>query len=819
MRKQVKKKIQDLLETMEELHGLLPNSEENTQKEYLLFAKQGMEMILNTVNKEKGEQKEIQDLGEKYQIELEEYSGTKEADSSCESLNSLVKQLKNAVNAIETSYHVAFFPYNASMWDALETVYFQALVDPSCEVAVVPIPYYKWNESGEKVYCYEGDKLPLYVEVTPYHQYDLATVQPDIAYIHNPFDQYNSATQVDEAYFSMNLKKYVENLVYVPYYIADETVLIEHLSGASAHDQADYFIVQSEVLKEKWEKKGVKAELLALGSPKLDRIFLASQVEAQVPPEWKEKAKGKKVVMLNTTLHSVLTWEDLVFQKLYALFRHLQELDVVILWRPHPLLKATMESMRPELLSFWDRIQDYFLKNDLGIYDESSDITPVVAFCDAYMGCSSSSVVNLFRSVKKPCYFLDYEKELAVNTPRQLEFWNFPNISVKNGRCALLGHQNFTLWDFDTKDGEKHYQGLDWRQKKPLPFPRYFIAKEASLYLPANDEKVSRFSSEDFSEEILFETEKGSKYYCHFALGDLIFYLPSPGEAIGVYDMREKKARSYPLPEKGLYSWRSTCVKENMIYLCSSDVAGIYSFSLDTYEFERILREDKLFLYGYLDGNQLISVEKASFDVYCFDLSTKKLTSFQSKSLQKSLKEKGDSPVIKTAKRLYMLKDGLLHMNFFLGKLLKVNAQGQEEWIELPFLKDNKFNGKNQRVLSGTFRIDQDTLLLQRYWDRKAFKYSVSTGEYEEISMEIPEHLVKKVQDDILKTCAFSADHQYFIHENEFTRPLDFLHWIASEQLHLEESEKTRAEFAAHLGGKSGEMIHKEIMERVKKLS
>lgn len=55
---------------------------------------------------------------------------------------------------VEARVKVAFFPYKASMWDSLESIYLAAAKDPACDVSVVPIPYYTLSENGaESHYC------------------------------------------------------------------------------------------------------------------------------------------------------------------------------------------------------------------------------------------------------------------------------------------------------------------------------------------------------------------------------------------------------------------------------------------------------------------------------------------------------------------------------------------------------------------------------------------------------------------------------------------------------------------------------------------
>ena len=56
-----------------------------------------------------------------------------------------------------TKKEIVFFPYKASMWDSLESIWMAAKADPDCITKVIPIPYYTTDTEGNlTVYNYEG---------------------------------------------------------------------------------------------------------------------------------------------------------------------------------------------------------------------------------------------------------------------------------------------------------------------------------------------------------------------------------------------------------------------------------------------------------------------------------------------------------------------------------------------------------------------------------------------------------------------------------------------------------------------------------------
>ena len=81
---------------------------------------------------------------------------------------------------------------------------------------------------------------------------------------------------------------------------------------------------------------------------------------------------------------------------------------VMLLWRPHPLIPATLDSMRPELSARYAEIVRKYKKADWEIFDDTTDLNRSIAICDAYYG-DDSSVIQLFQGVKKPVMVEDVE--------------------------------------------------------------------------------------------------------------------------------------------------------------------------------------------------------------------------------------------------------------------------------------------------------------------------------------------------------------------------------------------------------------------------
>ncbi len=360
----------------------------------------------------------------------EEFSGAQtDAGKIYQSMKRKLVKAENSIrNDIPIRKEAVFLPYKASMWDSLESVWRAADADPDCDAYVIPIPYYDRNPDGSfaKMH-YEGGLYPKDVPVIDYQDYDLEEHHPDFIFIHNPYDNSNLVTSVEPFFYASNLKKYTDRLVYIPYFVLGEidprnksaVDNIAHFIIVPGVWYADTVIVQSENMRQAyidvlteyagektrpdWEKR-----ILGLGSPKLDKAVNAKVSEEEIPEDWKPllyrpDGTKKKVVFYNTSLTALLNESDRYLGKMqdvFQTFRSFQN-EVTLLWRPHPLIQATISSMRPKLWEGYQKLMRQYRKEGWGIYDDSAELDRAIALSDAYYG-DTSSVVQLCRAKGMP---------------------------------------------------------------------------------------------------------------------------------------------------------------------------------------------------------------------------------------------------------------------------------------------------------------------------------------------------------------------------------------------------------------------------------
>ena len=346
-----------------------------------------------------------------------------------EKLNNAILNVIESVNKdIQVKKEAVFLPYKASMWDSLETVWQRYDADPEWNAVVIPIPYYDRNPDGSfGTKHYEGNEFPKDVPVTMYNRYDFAGNHPEEIYIINPYDANNYVTSVEPFFYSDNLKKYTDCLVYIPYFVINEPDIskaesikeMEHFALVPGVCNADKIILQSEnmrlayikILTKKFGEKTRKIwerRIFGTGSPKIEKIMSASISDYELPQEWKNKiykenGEKKKVVLYNTSIGAFLVNPELMLEKMGRVFETFYENaeSITLLWRPHPLLESTIASMLPNLLEEYRKMVEKYKTDNIGIYDDSPDMDRALVLSDAYYGDQSSLVV-LYQKTNKP---------------------------------------------------------------------------------------------------------------------------------------------------------------------------------------------------------------------------------------------------------------------------------------------------------------------------------------------------------------------------------------------------------------------------------
>lgn len=410
-----KKQIVELLITIK---SAFEYALENMNKsiEYIGLSYEGLQSIFNFFKLK--EDNNFMDKIGKIIVEIEKFDSLSE-EEKISFLKEGIKEVESLVEEVEKYRKIKalFLPYKASMWTSLESVWKAANEDKDCEAVVMPIPYHEIDsEENMSKLCYEGEEYPDYVPITKFWKYDISKEKPDMIFIHNPYDDANTLTRVPEEYYSRNLRKYTDELIYIPYYtiycyskLPNEPIFNINVP---ANYYADKIIVENDEVKKQFEKEEInRGKVVALGSPKFDAIYNARENSEKNKWKYAEVAKGKKVFLLITTLSVYVTETASIFRLMEELFNKIiKRNDSILIWRPHPLEQKWIENSIPELSGLYNEIREYFDKYPNTFLDLSAEYTSTLLNADGIFS-TGSSLVNEIEAMGKPLYLISKSPE------------------------------------------------------------------------------------------------------------------------------------------------------------------------------------------------------------------------------------------------------------------------------------------------------------------------------------------------------------------------------------------------------------------------
>lgn len=353
------------------------------------------------------------------------------------------------------TYRVLFLPYKYSMWDSLESIFEAAKKDENCEAYVMPIPYYDKDQEGNFTEMHdESESYPDDVGIIPWQDNQVDEIDPDVIFIHNPYDGNNLVTSIHPKYYTNKLVCKDRVVIYVPYYVSytdDEGVSV--FMGSAGY-YTDYVIVQSEWYKEKFELEMIKHNILndgnkfiVLGNPKYDKIRSMNKYEYPLKDDWKEKlfdVSGDKkfTVLLDATIEVLTKGKEKTLKKVEKVIDFFEkQKDFALIWRPHPLIKSMLRNMFPELVPEYKKLVDRCKNLDNCIFDDTNDMHTAIVWSDAFMG-KYGSMIELYRVTKKPTIMLEIGEKANFESDG---IYDEEGLKTKVSGCQVIREKDYGL--------------------------------------------------------------------------------------------------------------------------------------------------------------------------------------------------------------------------------------------------------------------------------------------------------------------------------------------------------------------------------------
>lgn len=299
------------------------------------------------------------------------------------------------------NFRIAFCPYKAGMWDAMESIFDACLYKPNINPVICPISFTEVDYLG-KVGLFKTETSHLKKIISRHDCFidseQLDAFNPDYIVLHYPYDQNNSVTRIKEDFWSTNLKIKGYKIIYSPYYIP--------FGGISSDDLVHQPVLKNSWLiaedsKEEaqnvidcWKNHGIDLtdRIVITGSPKRDLLWDAEETGITNTT----LIAGSLIPLLNRFPQHIKKLQQTITDEL--------ALNKKVILRLHPLASTGIRSKTPQYYQSWllflGWCQELTESHDF-MFDRNLRIQDTMNECD-YMFAETGSAVELWKGTSKP---------------------------------------------------------------------------------------------------------------------------------------------------------------------------------------------------------------------------------------------------------------------------------------------------------------------------------------------------------------------------------------------------------------------------------
>ena len=167
----------------------------------------------------------------------------------------------------ELKKQIVFLPHRLKHFESLRPFISALGESGNFDCKIIPIPYYdRLGDGSLSEMHYEGEDFSKEYDIIDYRSFNFAEELPDAIVINSPYDEFNQVFTVDPFFYSKEMRKYTNKLIYIPYFVTDEINPADENDGKAFYNMnyyvtvpgvfyADLTIVQSEQMKKAYLEK------------------------------------------------------------------------------------------------------------------------------------------------------------------------------------------------------------------------------------------------------------------------------------------------------------------------------------------------------------------------------------------------------------------------------------------------------------------------------------------------------------------------------------------------------------------------------------
>lgn len=336
--------------------------------------------------------------------------------------------VKREIPAKEGERTALILLYDPKLWPGMVRMYENLTSDENVNVIVTAIPYYQRERNralGELSFA--GNVFESIPEYVPFDKINIEVMHPDEIYFQFPYDDCDSGISVHPMFYTDNLRKWTDKLVYVVPYLTDEfsyeekrcMQTLQYMAINPGVMKADEVYVQSENIRERYLEALTEAcsskykayfahKIKVLEGLKDDLKPFEGLDEEEVPEGWwakilDEDSNIKKCVAYFISASRLIEYKDEAFehiQKKLSVFEDKED-KLTIFMCTQEGLKEALDNVDDTFFERFKEFMNSMSQKKNVIWEENADFDVVFRTCDAFYG-DEGNLLYRFASANKP---------------------------------------------------------------------------------------------------------------------------------------------------------------------------------------------------------------------------------------------------------------------------------------------------------------------------------------------------------------------------------------------------------------------------------
>jgi len=444
---------------------------------------------------------------------------------------------------------VLFVVYRPEWWGCFDSLCVQECEKEHVTCHVMLIPRYERDkntgirdENKRHFDLKAMPELPSNAVLLDYEKFS-SEQRFDRIYIHNPYDNTYVVDSVDEAYYSVNLKKQTDKLIYVPHLLYMGG-LPENMLYCPVYEHVDAIYLSDERVRYSLDVRyDEKVELVPCGILEyLDKLNAKKDAECL----GEEDGSRRKRLLYCVSFEDLFYGTEKQIQKMWDVFRYMPTRDdIEFVFRPDENIRARYRELPGNIVVKYEELLSYYKGKNIGILDESLNPYQAAVEADGIM-TAGHPMSALFSVQGKYVLYVDRESR---------------PIPTEEDRCIP------SIWacTVEEKDGEI----IVW-----------FVPERTRLICRM---ELSKGQVEIVS-EVPDEVVTWSNYIDIAKVGECLYLAPFMSNGIWKYDLEKKVFCKWYLPGAEEVCMSRIVPYENWLYFIPRNYPGIIKYHLDTEE-------------------------------------------------------------------------------------------------------------------------------------------------------------------------------------------------------------------------------------------